>query len=122
MIKDLLLVGLGGGIGSMLRFAAGSMFSHKQFPWATFTINILGSLLIGMVIALSIRHASFAANWKTILAAGICGGFTTFSAFTAENMSMLQSGKIGIAAIYVISSVLLGIAACFAGYSLLNKL
>lgn len=121
MIKDLLLVGLGGGIGSMLRFAAAAVIPSKQFPWATFIVNIIGSFVIGLVVALSLKNESFAANWKTFLAAGVCGGFTTFSAFSAENMRLLQEGKPGIAAIYILLSIILGIIAGFTGYWLINK-
>jgi CrcB protein len=121
MLKELLLVGLGGGIGSMLRYAAAAIAGPKQFPWITLSINILGSFLMGVVIAWSIKNVNFAANWKPFLAAGLCGGFTTFSAFSAENMALLQNGKMGTAMLYILMSVVAGIASCFWGYSLFSK-
>lgn len=118
MLKNLLLVGLGGAIGSMLRYAATLLVSSKNFPWSTLAVNIIGSFIIGIVLATSLKDESFSNNWKLFLATGICGGFTTFSAFSAENMELLQTGKITIAATYILVSVVLGIAAGFLGYGL----
>jgi CrcB protein len=121
MIKNILLVGLGGGIGSILRYVASIMLTTKRFPYATLSINILGSFVIGLVLAFSIKNEHFANNWKLFLATGICGGFTTFSAFSLENMQLLQSGKTGVAFLYIALSVVLGIAATFAGYQLFKN-
>ncbi len=121
MIKNLLLVGLGGGIGSMLRYAAGMFTSTKYFPYATLTVNIIGSFIIGIVFAISIKDETFANNWKLFLATGLCGGFTTFSAFSLENMELLQNGKVGMAIIYSGLSILLGIAAAFLGYYIITR-
>src|SRR5687768_4002295 len=118
MLKNLLLVGLGGGLGSMLRYAAYLLVDAKSYPWATLTINIIGCFIIGIILAISLKDESFSNNWKLFLATGICGGFTTFSAFSAENMAMLQNGKTAIAAIYIAVSVVLGIAASFLGFGL----
>ena len=122
MLKNLLLVGFGGAIGSMLRYAATLLLNSKYFPYATLAVNIIGSFIIGLVFALSIKHEDFLNNWKLFLATGICGGFTTFAAFSLENMGLLQSGKIALAATYIILSVLLGIAAAFFGYQLIREL
>lgn len=121
MIKNILLVGLGGGIGSILRYVATVMITAKRFPYATLSVNILGSFIIGLVLAFSIKDEQFANNWKLFLATGICGGFTTFSAFSLENMQLLQSGKAGMAFLYIALSVVLGIAATFAGYQLFKN-
>jgi fluoride exporter len=121
MIKNLLLVGLGGAIGSMLRYAASLLINSKIFPYATLVVNITGSFIIGIVFALSIKQAGLSNNWQLFLATGICGGFTTFSAFTLENMGMLQSGKIAMALIYIALSIVLGIVATFLGYQLIIK-
>lgn len=121
MIKNLLLVGLGGAIGSMLRYAASLVINPKNFPYATLAVNITGSFIIGIVFAMSIRQAGLSTNWQLFLATGICGGFTTFSAFTLENMGLLQSGRIGMALTYIALSMLLGIAATFLGYQLAIK-
>ena len=120
MIKKLLVVGLGGAIGSMLRYATSLLINTKYFPWPTFAVNILGSFIIGVVFAISIKDETFLNNWKIFLATGICGGFTTFSAFSLENMGLLQSGKYGMALIYICLSILLGIAAAFLGYKIIS--
>lgn len=121
MIKNLFIVGLGGGIGSIIRYAASLLINSKLFPYATLAVNITGSFIIGLVFALTIKEAGFSNNWKLFLATGICGGFTTFSAFSLENVELLQNGKIGIVLTYIILSVVLGIAAAFLGYQLVMK-
>ncbi len=121
MIKNLLLVGLGGSIGSMTRYAASFLIRSKLFPYTTLSVNIIGSFIIGVVFAMSIKEAGLSNNWRLFLATGICGGFTTFSAFSLENMGLLQSGKIGMALTYIILSVVLGVTATFLGYQLIIK-
>jgi CrcB protein len=121
MIKNFLLAGLGGGIGSMLRYAAYLLLSDKNFPFATFTVNIIGSFIIGLVLALSIKDENFLNSWKLFLATGVCGGFTTFSALSAENVVLLQNGKYFIALGYIAASVALGIAAAWLGFKLITQ-
>ena len=118
MIKNLLLVGLGGAVGSMLRYAIGLLINSKHFPYATLAVNIIGSFIIGIIFAMSVREEALSSQWKLFLATGICGGFTTFSAFTLENMELLQSGKTGMVLIYILLSIVLGIVAAFFGYYL----
>jgi CrcB protein len=117
MLKNFLLVGLGGAVGSMLRYAVAQIFRTVSFPAATFLVNVLGCFLIGIVIAVSLRNQSFEQNWRLFLATGICGGFTTFSAFAAEGMALLQEQRIGLYLIYVAGSILLGLLATWLGYS-----
>jgi fluoride exporter len=119
MIKEFLIVGAGGAIGSMLRYAGNLIYSHKSLPITTFLINITGSFVIGLVIGYSIKNQS-SINWKLFLATGICGGFTTFSAFSFENLLLLQNGKIFISLLYIAGSVVLGIAAAWLGYKIIN--
>lgn len=121
MLKNFLLVGLGGALGSVLRYGTSLLLNSKLFPWATLAVNIAGSFIIGIVFALSIRQEPLSHNWKLFLAAGICGGFTTFSAFSLENMGLLQSGRYGMAIAYIIASIVFGIAAAFIGYQLIIK-
>ena len=121
MLKNLLLVGLGGSIGSMARYAASLLIRSKSFPFATLSVNVIGSFIIGLVFALSIKEATVSNNWKLFLATGICGGFTTFSAFSVENMELLQNGKTGMALTYIMLSIVLGILATFLGYQLILK-
>ena len=120
MLKNILLVGLGGAAGSMLRYAFSVWFKHASFPLATFLVNVIGSFIIGLVFAYSLRSESFATNWRLFLAAGICGGFTTFSAFSLESLQLLQQQRVGIFFLYLIGTVLLGLAATWFGYSLLK--
>jgi CrcB protein len=117
-IKNFILVGLGGAAGSMLRYGGNLLIGNKDFPYATLLINIAGSFIIGLVIALSLKNETFANNWKLFLATGICGGFTTFSAFSLENLQLIQSGKYFLFILYVLLSVVLGLAAAFAGYKI----
>lgn len=117
MFKNFLLVGLGGAIGSMVRYAAYLLITAKNFPFATLSVNIIGSFVIGLVLALSIKDESFLNNWKLFLATGICGGFTTFSAFSAENVVLLQSEKYALALLYIVASIIAGIAAAWFGFS-----
>ncbi len=116
MFKNFLLVGLGGALGSMLRYAFYLAITVKQFPLATFAVNIIGSFIIGAVLALSLKDDLFLNNWKLFLATGICGGFTTFSAFSLENITLLQNEKYFIAMVYIVSSIVLGIAAAWLGF------
>lgn len=114
MIKNFFLVGVGGGIGSMLRYGVQLLY-NKNFPAGTLLVNIAGSLLIGVAVGISLKNEAFAANWKLFIASGICGGFTTFSAFTLENILLLQQGKYLMAAFYIVLSMLLGLAAVLLG-------
>lgn len=119
LFKNFLLVALGGAIGSVLRYSTSLLFTVKDFPVATLIVNIIGSFVIGIVIAFSIKDQQFLNNWKVFLATGICGGFTTFSAFSAENIMLLQNGKYNLALLYIIISVIAGIAAAWLGYKLI---
>ena len=124
MFKNFLLVGLGGAIGSMVRYAAYVLVGTKTFPFATLTVNIIGSFIIGLVLAFSLKDESFLNNWKLFLATGICGGFTTFSAFSAENVVLLQNEKYGLALVYILVSIITGIVAAWLGFSVVinNKI
>jgi len=120
MLKQLLWVGLGGAFGSILRFSMGYWLRNSFFPLATLLVNIVGCFIIGIVVAASLKHQSFADNWRVFLAAGVCGGLTTFSAFSLEGMQMIQDQKILLYLAYVGGSVLFGLAATWAGYALMK--
>lgn len=121
MLKNILLAGLGGSIGTMLRFASSHFFRTPRFPFATLSINVIGSLIIGVVFGLAVRDSNFDSNWKVFLASGICGGFTTFSAFSLENLQMLQQGKYFLLLVYILSSIIAGIFAAWIGYKLVTN-
>lgn len=118
MLKPLLLIGLGGGIGSMLRYLT-SVLANKYFPsifpWGTFIVNILGCFLIGLLLGFFERNAMANPGLKFFFITGFCGGYTTFSAFAAENMVLFQSGNLLPAFLYIAASVIIGLAAVWLG-------
>lgn len=117
MLKSILLVGAGGAAGSILRFLLGFGIGklHKSpYPWGTFWINIIGSLAIGLLLGYLSKNPG-QEGLKLLLVTGLCGGFTTFSAFTAENITLMQQGHANLAMIYIFSSVVIGMLAAWLG-------
>ncbi len=117
MIK-LLAIGLGGFIGSILRYGIGKSVDGKfsgAFPWGTLTVNIVGSFIIGLIYMLMLRKIGITENWRLFLGVGFCGGFTTFSAFAWENVNLLDQKLIGTSLLYIVTSVILGLLAIVAG-------
>lgn len=116
------LVFLGGGLGAMLRHGvnmAALRTVGTGFPYGTMGINIVGSLLMGLVAGwFALRGGSPA--WRVFLTTGVLGGFTTFSAFSLEAALLHERGDTGLAAVYVIGSVVVSIAALFAGLALVR--
>lgn len=112
-----LLVGAGGAVGSMLRYAFALMITNKLFPYTTFIVNIIGSLLIGILLGLLLKNSITNYGWK-FLATGLCGGFTTFSALSLEGVEMLQQQRYLIFGMYFLLSIVLGLAAAYTGYSI----
>jgi len=118
MIKHVLLVGLGGGIGTIARYLCQRwvMFNYPhQFPWATFIVNVVGCLLIGIFWGLSFRSFDTNENWKLFLMTGLCGGFTTFSAFSLEGIGLLKEQRLGLFFTYVFASLLVCLLSTYAG-------
>ncbi len=116
MLKHLIIVGAGGAIGSIIRYLINYFTKPGTFPFATLFINISGSLIIGLIMGLAAKQSFFSSEWKLFLVAGICGGFTTYSAFSYENLQLLQNGKIITAFLYILLSVVLGISAAWIGF------
>ncbi|MEZ4797546.1 MAG: fluoride efflux transporter CrcB [Flavobacteriaceae bacterium] len=116
-MKQLLLVFIGGGFGSALRFVIGKYLNtaEAEIPWGTFTANILGSLIIGIILGLAAKNDALSSNQTLLLATGFCGGFTTFSTFAYENHVFLKSGDFTNFALYTISSFIVAFLAVFAG-------
>lgn len=122
MFKNALLVFLGGGMGSVLRFIATKYLNQLSFPFGTFAVNILGSLLLGFVLGLSLKYQNPNPTLTLLFGVGFCGGFTTFSTFAVENQAFLRSGDYTNFFFYAFGSLLLGILAVFSGISLSRML
>ncbi len=114
---SILSVGIGAAFGGVVRYIISeSMVTHTgRFPFATFMINILGSFLLGLILAISLRHG-MTTSTKLFWTVGFCGGFTTFSTFSMETLRLLEHGHMTIAITYTVSSVVFGIAAAWVGY------
>lgn len=118
MTKELLYIFLGGGTGSVLRYCV-QMMMHERilpytFPWATFTVNLVGSFLIGLLYALSARF-NLSPEVRLLLTAGFCGGFTTFSTFSNDGMTLLKGEFYGTFLLYTLLSITIGLIAVAAG-------
>lgn len=125
VLPHLLLVALGGGLGASARYLtnlAALRVIGPQFPWGTITVNILGSFLMGLLIATLARLSGTSAELRSFLATGFLGGFTTFSAFSLDFAVMWERGDQWQGAIYVAASVLLSIAALFVGLFLVRAM
>lgn len=123
MFRSLVIVGAGGAAGSMARYLVSYLFSKfttSSFPFATFSINVIGSLLIGMLFGLSARNQWLQAGGMLLLASGFCGGFTTFSTFALENVNLMQKGQSIFPIMYISLSVIVGLLLCRVGIWLTN--
>lgn len=123
MIKQILLIGSGGFIGSVARFFISKLNLSPHFfsiPAGTLIVNVSGSLLIGLLMGISERSTLLTTEARLFLMVGLCGGFTTFSSFTMENLTLLHNGQIIQLLLYTSLSVILGFIAVWAGYALTN--
>jgi CrcB protein len=119
-----LLVFLGGGIGAALRHGANIAAARAfgtAFPYGTLAVNIIGSLAMGLLAAFFAFKGDATQNWRLFFTTGILGGFTTFSAFSLDAALLYERGEFGLAALYVVASVGLSIAALFAGLALVRN-
>jgi len=115
-MRNVLYIFLGGGLGSVLRFLISNytqkVWNINSFPMGTFLVNVTGCFLIGVFTAYFLKVDN---ALKFLLITGFCGGFTTFSTFSAENYSLWQSGNYGVLGIYIILSVAAGLIAVYLG-------
>ena len=121
MLKLILVVGTGGFLGTVSRFLMSRYISANypsSFPFGTFTVNIIGCLLIGIIYGIAEKSVFMSSEWRLFLTVGFCGGFTTFSAFAAENMAMLRDSEFFHFFLYTGSSIFIGLLATFAGIML----
>ena len=120
-MKDILLVGLGGGLGSIARYISQrwvTSFFPGAFPLGTFAVNFIGCFLIGVLWGLAYKNVQYLPSWNLFLMAGFCGGFTTFSAFTLESIGLLKQEKLFLFFFYLAVSVIAGLFATYAGIKL----
>jgi fluoride exporter len=122
--RDFIAVFIAGGVGSLARYAVSQLaiFKNNTAVNTIFTptllVNIIGSFLIGIIMAYALKVESFSTNYKLLLATGFCGGFTTFSALSNETFLMLKQNNISGALLYILVTIILGILATFIGYKL----
>lgn len=117
MLKTILLVGIGGASGSILRYLSNIFVARHFFhifPLATLLVNVIGCLLIGLLAGLFEKHQISNRDLQYLFITGFCGGYTTFSAFSIESVQLIQTNTI-MALVYIISSILLGLAAVWLG-------
>jgi CrcB protein len=122
-LLNCIAVGIGGFIGSVLRYLISllPMKPANGFPLGTLLINVAGSFAIGLIAALSMKLGNVNPRWILFLKAGICGGFTTFSTFSLEAGHLLQIGKVWLGCLYMAASILLGVVAFFLAQSAISR-
>lgn len=120
-MSRILLIGFGGFIGGIARYLTASFFTRlfpSAFPYGTLIVNIVGCLAIGIIYGLSERAGWLTLEWRIFLATGICGGYTTFSSFTYENVILLQQNNYLVFGLYTLASLAFGLLAVFLGLTL----
>ena len=120
-----LLVFIGGGLGSVLRHIVNVVCPRlfgANFPYHTFIINITGSTIMGLIAGYLAFKGDAAQSWRLFLMTGVLGGYTTFSAFSLDAGLLYERGELGLAALYVLGSVVLSIIGLFAGLALIRGL
>lgn len=120
---QMLWIGIGGFLGANARYAFGRWISHHlgiAFPWGTGIVNVTGAFLIGVIFTLLTDRVVDDPMWRQLVIVGFLGGYTTFSSFTFESVTMMQDGRWMPALAYIVGSNALGLLACFAGISLVR--
>jgi len=119
MLKQILLIGFGGFAGSVARYFVSRLNTSVEWlsiPIGTLTVNVLGSFLIGFLVGISEKSPILTVELRMFLMVGLCGGFTTFSSFTSENLMLMRNGQFLPLFLYTGLSILLGFTAVYLGY------
>ena len=125
MIKNLLVIGTGGFLGSIARYLISQLnltVSFHSIPVGTLTVNVAGSFLIGFLTGIAEKSMILTPEWRLFLMVGLCGGFTTFSAFANENLMLIHNGQGLVVLLYTGLSIFLGFLAVYLGYVTTNLL
>lgn len=125
MFRNILIVGIGGFAGSVLRYFVSKLnlsIDLFSIPVGTLLVNITGSYIIGFLTGISEKSELISAEWRLFLMVGLCGGFTTFSSFTNENLILLHNGQVATVLLYSGLSIFLGFVAVYAGFITTNLL
>ncbi len=115
MLRNILVVAFGGAVGSIARYATSLLITTKKFPLNTFTVNIIGSFLIGILMGYAAKQIN-AQTWQLLMVTGFCGGFTTFSAFSWDVVTMLQQQRYTTALLYIFATLIIGVLFTFIGF------
>lgn len=122
-MKAILIIWLGGGIGSVLRYLV-QLGVNKlvtiTFPAGTFLANVTGCFAIGLLYGISGRHAALSSEWRLFLITGLCGGYTTFSSFSYESISLFRQGNYTYFILYTLLSVVAGLLATIGGMAIVK--
>lgn len=123
MIMKCLMVGIGGFVGSVLRYLISliPMSEKFSFPIKTFVTNVVGAFIIGLVVAVALKRPDMDPKTTLLIKTGFCGGFTTFSTFALESSDLIGKGQWGIAGTYMVLSVIMCILAVMAAEALIGK-
>jgi CrcB protein len=125
MDRNIIFVGIGGLVGSIVRYLVGTAFAAQfaaVFPFATLVVNIAGCFLIGVLFGLIDRGSILSPEWRSLLTTGFCGGLTTFSTFSYESTRLMQDGEFLYLALNVGVSVVVGLAATYLGIFVIRSL
>ena len=125
MLKNILIIGSGGFLGSIARYLVSQLnltVTFHSVPVGTLLVNILGSFAIGFLTGIAEKSMILTPEWRLFLMVGLCGGFTTFSAFANENLMLIHNGQILTVLLYTGLSIFLGFLAVYLGYVITNLL
>lgn len=125
MIKILLYIGSGSFLGGVARYLLSKAIQQSavsSFPWGTFVVNMAGCFLIGLLYGMFERTNNPVMEWRLFLTVGFCGGFTTFSTFSLENMALVKDGNFMLVALYAAGSVFFGLLATYFGNMMIKLL